>query len=130
MKHSDREKLTVEQCKDSGLALVLIFLIIYLVWKIHFFVLLAIGTLLVAMVYPIVFQPFARFWFGLSALLGTFGSKILLTLLFWGLVLPVGLVRRALGKDAMKIKSWRAGKESVFRNRNHLFIAEDLENPF
>ncbi len=46
------------------------------------------------------------------------------------LVLPVGLVRRLLGKDSMRIKSWKKGKESVFRVRDHRFSAKDLEHPY
>jgi hypothetical protein len=126
----DGKKLTVEQCKDSGLALVLICLICYLVWKLPMLMLLAIIFLVVAMTYPPVFRPFARFWFGLSTALGTVVSKIILAVLFYGLVLPVGLVRRAMGKDSMRIKSWKKGKESVFRVRDHRFAAKDLEHPY
>ena len=127
---AEHQKLTVEQCKDSGLALVLICLICYQVWKLPILMLLAIVFLLVAMTYPPVFRPFARLWFGLSTALGTVVSKIILAVLFYGLVLPVGLVRRAMGKDAMRIKSWKKGKGSVFRVRDHRFAAKDLEHPY
>jgi hypothetical protein len=126
----DNKKLTIEKCKDSGLALVLICLIGYQVWKLPILILLAIASLVVAMTWPPVFQPFARFWFGLSTTLGTVVSKILLTVLFFVLVLPVGLARRALGRDSMRINSWKKGKESVFRVRNHRFEAKDLEHPY
>jgi hypothetical protein len=126
----DKKKITVEQCKDSGLALVLICLICYQVWKPPILVLLAIIFLIVAMTYPLIFQPFARFWFALSTALGTVVSKIILTVLYFVLVLPVGLVRRALGKDAMRIKCWKKGNESVFRVREHRFEAKDLEHPY
>ena len=123
-------KMTVEKCKDSGLALVLICLICFLIWKQQAFMLLALAFLVIAMTYPPIFKPFARLWFALSVALGTVVSKIILSLLFFLLVLPIGLLRRLLGKDAMKIKSWRKGTESVFRVRNHRFTAEDLDNPY
>lgn len=126
----DKIVITVEKCKDSGLALVLISLICYQVWKLEIFIILAIIFLVVAMTYPLIFQPFARFWFALSTALGTVVSKIILTVLFFVIVLPIGLVRRALGKDAMQMKSWKKGKESVFRTRQHKFTAKDLEHPF
>jgi hypothetical protein len=91
---------------------------------------LAIIFLVVAMTYPLIFQPFARFWFALSTALGTVVSKIILTVLFFVIVLPIGLIRRALGKDAMQMKSWKKGKESVFRTRQHKFTAKDLEHPY
>jgi hypothetical protein len=127
---AEHQKLTVEQCKDSGLALVLICLICYQIWKLPILMLLAIVFLLVAMTYPPIFRPFARLWFGLSTALGTVVSKVILAVLFYGLVLPVGLVRRAMGKDSMRIKSWKKGKESVFRVREHRFEAKDLEHPY
>ena len=126
----DSKALTVEKCKDSGLALVLISLICYQAWKLEIFIILAIVFLVVAMTYPLIFQPFARLWFALSTALGTVVSKIILTVLFFVIVLPIGLLRRAMGKDSMRIKSWMKGRESVFRVREHQFSAKDLEHPY
>ena len=127
---SDHKKLSAERCKDAGLALVLISLLCYQAWKLPLLMLLAIVFLLVAMTYPLLFKPFAWLWFGLSTALGTFVSKIILTVLFFVLVLPIGLVRRLSGKDAMQITSWKKGKGSVFRVREHRFTAKDLEHPY
>jgi len=126
----DFKNISVEKCKDSGLALVLISLICYQVWKMEILILLAIVFLIIAMTYPPIFKPFAIFWFALSTALGTVVSKVILSVLFFVIVMPVGLVRRALGKDAMQIKSWKKGKESVFRVRDHRFEAKDLKNPY
>jgi hypothetical protein len=130
MQSSHKQKITVEKCKDSGLALVLICLICFQVWKLEIVMLLAIIFLIVAMTYPLIFRPFARLWFALSTALGTVISKIILTILFFALVLPIGLVRRILGKDSMRIKCWNKGNESVFRVREHRFAAKDLEHPY
>ena len=127
---SKSKKLTVEQCKDSGLALVLISLICFQVWKAPLWVLAAIIFLVAAMTYPLIFQPFARLWFGLSVALGTVMSKVVLAILFFTIVYPIALIRKALGKDSMKLKSWKQGQESVFRVRDHNFAAKDLEHPF
>lgn len=123
-------KLTSEKCKDSGLALVLICLICFLVWESPTLLALAIAFLVVAMTYPPIFTPFARFWFAFSTALGTVVSKIILSVLFFGMVLPVGLVRRLMGKDAMQLKGWKQGRASVFRQRDHKFTAADLANPY
>lgn len=127
---TENKTITVEQCKDSGLALVLICLICFQVWKLSILMILAILFLLVAMTYPPIFKPFARFWFALSTALGTVVSKIILTILFFVMVLPVALVRRLMGKDSMQVKCWKKGKESVFRVRDHKFVAKDLEHPY
>ena len=79
---------------------------------------------------PALYRPFAKLWFGLSHWLGTIVSKILLTLLFYGLVLPVGLVRRLMGKDAMQLRRWKQDQASVLHTRDHLFQPEDLDHPY
>jgi hypothetical protein len=127
---SDFKKINTEKCKDAGLALVLICLICYQVWGWPVLVLLSILFLLIAMSCPRLFKPFAIFWFSLSTTLGTVMSKVILSLLFFALVLPVGMLRRAFGKDPMRIKCWRKGHESVFRVRNHKFMAKDLKHPY
>ena len=71
----EHKNISKEMCKDSGLALVLICMICYLVWKHQFLILLAIAFLLVAMTYPPIFKPFARFWFGLSTAPGNGGFQ-------------------------------------------------------
>lgn len=128
--HDDHNKMTPEKCKDAGLALVLIGLICYQFWQSSLIMLLTIIFLLAAMTYPPIFWPFAKVWFALSTLLGTVISKIFLTVLFIIMVLPVGLVRRAMGKDVMQVKSWKKSNDSVFRVRDHDFSAQDLEHPY
>ncbi|MGK2905033.1 MAG: SxtJ family membrane protein [Desulfuromonadales bacterium] len=122
--------ISVSQCKDSGLALVLISLISALAFSPAYFLPVGIVFLLVTMTFPKIYKPFAMVWFGFSHALGTVVSRLLLTLLFYLLVTPVGLVRRILGKDAMQVKSWKKGQASVFQNRDHLFKREDLDHPY
>ncbi len=127
---SDHTTITVEKCKDSGLALVLICLICYQTWKLNILMLMAIIFLIVAMTYPLIFKPFARCWFALSTAIGTVVSKIILSMLFFVLVFPIGLLRRAMGKDSMQRNGWKKGEKSVFRLRNHRFAAKDLDHPY
>jgi hypothetical protein len=122
--------ITVEKCKDSGLALVLISLLCFQFWGQSFLVLMAIAFLLVAMTYPPLFKPFAKVWFALSTALGTIVSKIILTVIFYVVVFPVATVRKLMGKDTMQIKNWKQGNTSVFRKKSHSFTAKDLEHPY
>lgn len=122
--------VSIAQCRDSGLALVLISLILALTVSPHGFLVAGIVLLVVAMTAPVVFRPFAKIWFGFSHALGTVVSRILLTVLFYAMVTPVGLVRRVLGKDAMQLKLWKKDRSSVFSNRDHLFKRQDLNHPY
>jgi len=91
---------------------------------------IALPVLVVSMIVPQIFIPLAYVWFGLAHFIGTLASKILLFVVYALLVLPVGLLRKAMGKDVMLIKKWKQGQESVFKTRNHLFTASDIEKPY
>jgi len=65
-------------------------------------------------------------WNKLSLLSGRISNTLLLTLIFFLVLTPVGLFRRLLGKGGMM--RVREGQESNFTDREHSFIKEDLEN--
>jgi len=124
------KKMTKEQSKDTGMAMALLLMLVFL--KTHRIGWLdaAIVVQVVDMVWPQIFAPVAIIWFGLSHILGTIMSRILLSILFFGLVTPVGLIRRLLGKDSLKLKAFKAGRDSAMVTRNHLFVAKDIERPY
>ena len=123
-------KTTVDQAKDTGLALILILLLFAYFGKHYCLILPAIGVILLTMIYPAVFKPLAVVWFGLSRLLGNIVSKIILTLIFILIVTPVGLIRKLFGADPMMLKPWKQDSGSVFLKRDHTFSAKDLEKPY
>ena len=98
---------TPAQSRDTGLAMILICLLLAYFGQRPQFVPLALILLILAMVWPASFRPLAEPWFGLSHLLGGVASKIILTVLFFGLVLPIGLIRRRLGADPLQLKKWK-----------------------
>lgn len=118
------------QERDSCLALVFLILIFWLFWRVDWLVFAAMAALLLGMVWPASMRPFAVFWFGLSHVLGNVMSRVLLTVVWLALVVPVGLARRMLGKDSMRLKEWRGGDGSVFVIRDHIYKPEDLQNPY
>ena len=128
--HEKRTKPTAEQCRDAGLALVLVCLVGFQAWQQPVFVKLAILLLLVAMTCPRIFQPFAIVWFALSDLLGTLASRAILVALFYLLVLPIGLARRLLGYDSLRAKEWKQGKETAFKILQRRYEPRDLDHPY
>lgn len=118
-----------KEASDTGMALVLICLIVFLVTGTRQWVLGAAGLLLLNMTWPMAFKYPAKLWLGLSHALGTVMSKLILSLLFGVLVTPVGLVRRLMGRDSMQLKSWKK-PESAFVVRDHQYTANDIEHPF
>jgi hypothetical protein len=122
--------VTKHQVQGSGMAVVLILLIIGLVVGDNIFYKIAIGALVVNMVYPMFYYPFAIFWYGLSNILGAIFSKILLMGIYLVIVMPVALFRQMMGKDPLLLKEFKKEKSSVMKHRNRIFTAEDLEKPF
>jgi hypothetical protein len=82
------------------------------------------------MTIPKIFTPQAHLWLGLSRVMGEVVLKILLTIVFILIVTPIGLIRKGLGKDPMRLKRWKKGADSVFIDRSHTFVPEDIEKPF
>ncbi len=119
-----------EQCKDAGLALILVLLLVVRIGGYAKLLPFAILATLLLMIWPKLFKPFAMLWFGLSELLGTVMSKVVLTIIFFVVVSPIALLRKMGGKDSLKLKQWRLGKDSVFRTRDEVVTPEDLQNMF
>jgi hypothetical protein len=123
-------KIKIEQCKDTGMAVVLIFLLAYLYYEKIYILYGALGLHLFNMIYPQGYRPVAVVWLGLSHLLGTVASRIILSIVYLAVVTPVGLLRRMLGKDSLKLKEFKVGSKSVMQARNHTFKAVDIEHPY
>ena len=119
-----------EQAKDTGLALVLVSLIVFFVTREIRYVTIAAALLLLDMIWPSFYKPAAKIWFGLSHVMGTVMSKVLLTAVYFVVLTPMGLLRALLGKDAMRLRQFKQGGDSVFRVRDHAFAAADIEQPF
>jgi hypothetical protein len=122
--------ITKDQAKDSGMALVLILLVTGLFTKDDLYFKIAAGALLMNMIFPMFYYPFAIFWFGISGIMGSIMSKVLLLVIYTIIVLPVALWRRLLGKDPLLLKGFKRSSESVMRSRKHVYEAADLEKPF
>ena len=118
------------QAQDAGLALTLIILLLAYFGDNQYLVALGIALLVVCMSLPVVFKPFARIWFGFAHILGAFMSRLVLGLIFFLMVTPMGLVRRLLGKDSLKLKGWKQGNGSVFEVRDLTYSKEHIEKPY
>ncbi len=129
-----KEKMTLIQCRDTALAFAFLALLIWFFTEEVNFIYATMFILLWAMVWPSSWQWPARLWFGLSHVLGFFMSKVLLSLIYFLILMPVAMVRRMLGKDSMGLSKWQdhdaEQKTSAFVVREHKFTKKDLENPY
>lgn len=122
--------ISKEQAKDTGMAMVLILLLAGLFTDQILWYKLAIPALLLAMTWPMAYFPVAVVWLGMSQAVGSVMSRVILSLVYFLLVVPTGLYRRMRGKDPMQLRGLGKGEASVMKTRNHTFSAEELEHPY
>ena len=96
-------------------------------WPIWPFVVMSIFWL-VALSYPLILKPVNNVWIKIGDVLGFINSRIILGIMFFLLIFPIGLILKILGKDSMnrrfnkKIDSYK--KPVIPRDPKH------LEKPF
>lgn len=130
MIHFFPKTVSKKQASDSGMAVVLILMLIGLFTGNQNYYKIAIPVLVMDMTFPMFFYYFAILWLGFSQLLGTIVSKIILSVVFFFVVMPVGLIRRMMGKDSLQLKQFKKADSSVMIKRNHRFTSEDIINPY
>ena len=112
------------------MAVVLILLLVAIRRHQNGYVIAAAVAQLINMTAPVIFRPAAVVWFGLSDVLGSVASRVILAAVFYIVVTPVGLLRRMLGADTLQLRTFRAGHGTVMRERNHTFVGKDIENVY
>ncbi|MBZ5707056.1 MAG: hypothetical protein LAN63_17050 [Acidobacteriia bacterium] len=125
-----QRKITKDQSRDTGMAVVLLLLLLFISRKREGWLFGAIGLHVLNMIVPQIYRPIAVVWLGLSDLLGTVVPRILLAIVFFVVVTPIGILRRLTGKDSLKLRAFKASPDSVMVERNHTFIGGDLERPY
>lgn len=125
-----KKTITKDESRDTGMAMVLLLLIVSISLKRRDVLLGAVVLHVINMTIPQIYRPVAVVWLAFSELLGTVVSKILMAVVFFVIVTPVGMLRRLLGKDSMKVRAFKGGEESVMVVRNYQFTGQDLERPY
>lgn len=103
-----KEGIEVKQLRSFGFLVGGIFALLG-VWPVVFrgedlrwwAVILAVALIAPALILPKSLGPVYRVWMKIGHVLGLVNTRIILTLVFYGLFTPIGLVMRLLGKDPM-----------------------------
>jgi hypothetical protein len=110
------ERLVVDEVvggssnRSFGLTFAIVFTIIAL-WPLvrgrsarGWALIVAAAFLLAALALPRVLAPLSRLWLRLGLLLHAFISPIIMGLVFYTTVTPIGLLRRLLGQDPLRLR--------------------------
>ena len=76
----------------------------------HYTLPLAIAFLVIAYTYPKVLAPLNRLWLKFGLLLYKVMNPLVLGLLFFVTITPIGLIMRAFGKDFLRLRMDRGAK--------------------
>jgi hypothetical protein len=87
----------------------------------------ALGLGLAGLLSPVFRRLFYRGWMGLAELMGKVTGKILLTIVYILLLVPIAFIARSAGKVGLRRKS---GGSSTFTVRDHIYEREDMLHPW
>ena len=72
------------------------------------------------LVFPMVLSPVYRVWMKLAEVLAWVNTRIILTVLYYGLIVPIGWLLRMRGGDPMRLKFDRqANSYRIVREKRH-----------
>ena len=72
-------------------------------------------TILVTLFAPNLLSPFNRAWFLLGEMLGKIVSPVVLGIIFFGMLAPVGFITRLFGRDELRLKNAEASSHWIER---------------
>jgi hypothetical protein len=111
-------EITPKQLRSFGLIVGAVFALIGLwplIWhgrEPRLWALVLAGVLIIpALVFPRSLRGFYRVWMALGAGLGWINTRIILSVFFYGMVTPMGLIMRLRGKDPMH-RRWEPDTET------------------
>jgi hypothetical protein len=88
----------------------------------------AAAWLLAALVYPKGLAPLYKVWMAFGHALGWVNSRIILGIVFFVVVMPMGLVMRLFGKDFLSMRPNRSG--SYWVQRQQKLTPQSMRNQF
>ena len=124
------EPVTKKQCVEFGIVVILAMAMLALFNKQNGYIIAIVPLCLITLIAPLAFYPFTVIWFGLAKILSSISSRVILTIIYFLVVTPVGLIRKLRGADGMKIKEFKKGKDSVMISRDHTYSSGDFEQTF
>ena len=74
---------------------------------------------------PIILKPIYIAWMSFAVILGWFMTRFILSLLFYLIVTPIGIITRLLGEDFLALK--KVDSDSYWNNRNSI---EELKQDY
>ena len=93
--------------------------------KDSFQTLLTVGVILciIGIAIPVTLKPIYWIWMIFATILGWIMTRVILSLLFYAIITPIGLIPRLFGKQFIDLK-WDNTDSTYWNSNGHLLIAD------
>jgi hypothetical protein len=119
---------TKEKNQETILAIVLGLLVIGFLTKINILNIISISLIIVSLFFNSIAGYITWVWLKFSHMMGWVMSKVLLSVIFYLFLFPIALLARLFKKDDLQLK--KTTHQTYYSVRNHMYIGEDLKNPW
>lgn len=126
----------VKEYKKFGITMGIVFFLIsgFLYWKeyssLKYFVIIGFIFLIAAFTYPKMLKYLFNVWMTFAAIMGYIMSRVILSIIFFLMFTPVGLITRLLRKDLLKEKWDKKAKSYWILKDNKSFDPKSAENQY
>lgn len=87
-------------------------------------------ALAITLLVPGIYTPFTWCWFRLGDLFSLVVTHCILFLLFFGVITPIGILRRLMKKDPFHLRQFGKGSDSTFIKQEKKFNIQDLDKQY
>ena len=120
--------MKLSQDRKTQLVIVTGFAILAYLFSSMVLLYLSLGLAVIFLVSKTLSRHILWLWWKIAHVLGWINTRILLSVVFYVFLLPIALLSRVFKRDPLAMNWKKTG--SSFVVRNHLYTAEDLENPW
>jgi hypothetical protein len=129
-------KANRQEYRKFGLTLGIVFSLIgiSLYWKSKgsapYFLGIGFGFILSGLIFPSILKYIYTIWMGFAVIMGFFMSRLILSVIFFLIFAPVGIITRLLNKDLLK-ERWDRNAESYWiRREKKPYDPKSAENQY
>jgi hypothetical protein len=129
-------KGTKPELRKFGLTIGIFLLLIagFLFWKqrpsFPYFACIAGGFALIGLIMPILLKPIYKAWMSFAVVMGFIMTRVILTVLYFGMFTPIALLTKLLGKDLLD-ERWNKSATTYWVKRPATkFDPQSAENMF
>ena len=89
-----------------GAVLIAIVMLLFCKEKQSYDILMIVGVILcvTSLILPVILKPFYFAWMTFAVILGWIMTRVILSLVFYGIITPIGLFSRLVGKEFLNLK--------------------------